>query len=237
MYSSANGSVWTLRCANQSGWINPFAAGVPEGTSWLQFQNIKGFGNYWSDDDENDHPYPYSGAGDFPTMTVHLDGAVWISGDEYIYLTNGGVADGDAQTVYITEAYFDIPYNGSDATAPTVHVDTIGTINSTSAVCNGDVTADGGATVTARGVCWGASANPDLTNHVDAAAGGTGTFTATATGLSASTHYHYRMYATNSAGTSYSADGSFDTGSSGATVSYAIITRSARRLTSTLMGG
>ena len=72
------------------------------------------------------------------------------------------------------------------------------------------MTSDGGATVTERGICIGASANPDIAGtHFAASAGGTGAFTAAMTGLTLGATYHYRTYGTNSAGTGYSSDGTF----------------------------
>ncbi|MEI6697216.1 MAG: hypothetical protein WCO13_14270 [Bacteroidota bacterium] len=82
-------------------------------------------------------------------------------------------------------------------------------ITATSAVSGGNVTSDGGATITARGVCYGTSASPDISGNVVTATGTTGTFTSTLSGLTANTTYHVRAYATNSVGTAYGADISF----------------------------
>jgi len=73
------------------------------------------------------------------------------------------------------------------------------------------VTADGGATVTARGVCWATTANPNLTNSYTSDGTGTGVFTSSITGLTANTPYHVRAYATNIAGTAYGSDLQFTT--------------------------
>src|SRR5690606_35028468 len=65
-----------------------------------------------------------------------------------------------------------------------------------------NVTDNGGATVSAEGVCWSLTANPTT---ADAKTTGSGNpFTVTATGLTASTVYNFRAYATNAKGTSYS---------------------------------
>lgn len=96
--------------------------------------------------------------------------------------------------------------------APTVTASAPTLVTATTATGNGNVTSDGAAAVTDRGICWGASADPDLSgSHSHADAGGTGAFTALITGLSAATTYHYRTFATNSVGTSYSADATFGT--------------------------
>lgn len=86
-------------------------------------------------------------------------------------------------------------------------------VTSTGATVGGNVTSDGGATVTARGICYSISPNPTMPCTSDGA--GTGSFTSSLTGLNPSTLYHYRAFATNSAGTSYGSDQSFTTGEPG----------------------
>lgn len=81
----------------------------------------------------------------------------------------------------------------------------------TTAECGGNITNDGGSTVTARGVCWSTTANPVITNSKTTDGGGSGTFTSSLTGLVPNTRYHVRAYATNSVGTSYGADKIFFT--------------------------
>jgi hypothetical protein len=94
---------------------------------------------------------------------------------------------------------------------PTVTTETTTATASTTASSGGNVTSDGGATVTARGVCWGTSANPTTANSKTTDGTGTGVFTSNITGLTANTTYHVRAYAINSAGTSYGSDVTFNT--------------------------
>lgn len=86
------------------------------------------------------------------------------------------------------------------AGSPTVETGTAG-VTETTATLNGNVTADGGATVTARGFVYGTSAS-NLSQNVQSGTG-TGSFTKALTGLTRSTTYYYKAYATNSAGTAY----------------------------------
>lgn len=74
-----------------------------------------------------------------------------------------------------------------------------------SAVSGGNVTNDGGASVTERGVVYDVSPNPTISNNKIMAGTGTGTgsFTATLTPLASQKTYYVRAYATNSYGTSY----------------------------------
>ena len=96
-------------------------------------------------------------------------------------------------------------------TVPTVVTNDVNGITAITAKGNGNVTADGGATVTERGICWGTSQNPNINgNHLSSSAG-TGYFAAELTGLAENTTYYVRAYATNSAGTAYGANKSFTT--------------------------
>lgn len=98
-----------------------------------------------------------------------------------------------------------------DATsAPTVTTQAASSISYTSAIGNGNVTSDGGATITERGIVWGTSTNPTTAGNKATSAGTTGAFTASLTGLSQGTHYYTRAYAINSVGTSYGANAEFD---------------------------
>lgn len=89
-------------------------------------------------------------------------------------------------------------------------------ITATGATGGGNVTSDGGAQVTARGVCWSTSANPTTAGSHTTDGAGTGSFTSDLTGLSAGTTYHVRAYATNTAGTGYGDDVQFATASGAA---------------------
>lgn len=94
---------------------------------------------------------------------------------------------------------------------PTVTTTAISSIASTTATSGGNVTDDGGATVTARGVCWSTSHNPTTSNSKTTNGTGIGSFTSSLTGLTAGTTYYVRAYATNSAGTEYGNEVSFTT--------------------------
>ncbi|MDD6582684.1 MAG: FISUMP domain-containing protein [Bacteroidales bacterium] len=94
---------------------------------------------------------------------------------------------------------------------PTVTTTTITDITSISATCGGNVTSDGGATVTARGVCWSTSQNPTISGSHTTDGTGTGIFTSSLTGLASNTTYYVRAYATNGTGTAYGTERIFTT--------------------------
>lgn len=94
---------------------------------------------------------------------------------------------------------------------PTVTTAAITNLSSTGASSGGNITYDGGAAVTARGICWSTSANPTLADNTTSDGTGIGEFTSAITGLTVSTTYHVRAYATNSVGTAYGNDIQFST--------------------------
>lgn len=100
---------------------------------------------------------------------------------------------------------------GTQPTTPMVTTITASQIGSTSAIAGGNVTSDGGATVTARGVCWGIATAPTTAGSKTTNGTGTGAFSSSITGLTKNTTYYYRAYATNSEGTVYGSEHTFKT--------------------------
>ena len=94
---------------------------------------------------------------------------------------------------------------------PTVTTSAVTNISYTTATCGGNVTADGGQSVTARGVCYSTSSNPTISGSKVASGSGTGSFSCNLTGLTAGKTYYVRAYATNSKGTAYGNQFTFTT--------------------------
>jgi len=86
---------------------------------------------------------------------------------------------------------------------PVLTTSSVSNILQTTATCGGNITSDGGATVTTRGVCWSTGQTPTITDSKTTDGTGAGSFTSDMTGLTANTTYYVRAYATNSAGTGY----------------------------------
>jgi hypothetical protein len=91
------------------------------------------------------------------------------------------------------------------AVLPTVTTTSVSSITAISAVSGGNVTSDGGATVTERGICWAMHNLPDITDFKMANGSGLGSYIGNLAGLIQLTPYYVRAYATNSAGTAYGA--------------------------------
>jgi FKBP-type peptidyl-prolyl cis-trans isomerase 2 len=92
-----------------------------------------------------------------------------------------------------------------------VTTSTVSSITQTTATCGGNVTDDGGAEVTGKGVCWNISENPTTSNSKTSDGTGIGTFTSNLTSLTPATKYYVRAYATNSEGTGYGSQVNFTT--------------------------
>jgi uncharacterized protein (TIGR02145 family) len=100
---------------------------------------------------------------------------------------------------------------GSQSLVPILSTTVVSNITQTTAASGGEIAFDGGAEVTARGVCWSTSADPTIDDSKTTDGTGAGSFTSSITGLTEGTTYYVRAYATNSAGTGYGNDEIFTT--------------------------
>ena len=121
------------------------------------------------------------------------------------YAVNGGkTAYSTNEVSFVAEKY--------TINAPTVTTSSATNITTSSATIGGNVTSDGGATVTERGVCYStSSSNPTTSNNKKSSGSGLGSFTVNLSNLSAGTKYYVRAYAINEIGTSYGPTISFTT--------------------------
>jgi hypothetical protein len=94
---------------------------------------------------------------------------------------------------------------------PTVVTSSATAVTATSAVCGGNVTADGGYAVIQRGVCYSTTPSPTTASPHTTDGSGTSSFVSNLTNLTPNTTYHYRAYAINATGTVYGEERSFVT--------------------------
>lgn len=133
-----------------------------------------------------------AGIGDFSSSITNL-----IPSNTYFvraYATNSvGTAYGN-ELSFITGAIV----------LPTVSTTAITNITTNSVVSGGNITADGGGTITVRGVVWSTTQNPTIALTTKTTDGtGLGNFASNVTTLAQNTTYYVKAYATNSAGTVY----------------------------------
>lgn len=139
--------------------------------------------------------------------------------------------DNKSSTVWLRWNYTEISGSGSrdgialdnvvisytTGSAPTVNITTAVTnITTTGASTGGNVSSNGGAALSAKGVVYSSTqSTPTLANSDETVITGTttGTFTTTLSGLTPGTLYYYRAYATNTPGTGYGPTLTFRTAS------------------------
>jgi hypothetical protein len=87
----------------------------------------------------------------------------------------------------------------------------VSNIKAFTATCGGNISGDGGETITARGICYSTNPDPDLSDNYTTDGAHSGTFISNMTGLAVGSTYYVRAYATNSNGTEYGNQVTFTT--------------------------
>lgn len=156
-------------------------------------------------------------------------GYYYYTGTGWLRLSDAGAAPGDMQ--YWNGKQWVIIPNGTNGQTltmcngvpswgpcptgillPVVSTGSVNNITGGAATGGGEVTSNGGALVTAKGVCYGTSVSPTLSdNVVTAPAAGPGTYSVSLVNLLPNTLYYARAFATNSIGTAYGFNTSFNT--------------------------
>lgn len=95
--------------------------------------------------------------------------------------------------------------------APLLIVSSVNDLTATTATSGGNITNDGGSTITLRGVCWSIAQNPTTASTKTTDGTGSGSFNSSITGLTPGTNYFLRAYAINAVGTGYSSQSTFTT--------------------------
>lgn len=183
-----------------------------------------------------------------PSSTIFKSGVIWSTSNSPLpdtslstKTTNGpagaGVFSGainasiaglTAGTTYFLRAYAatsgGLVYSNvlQFTTAPPV-VTTLTTnaatnVNSLSATSGGVIVIDGGAAITAKGVCWNTATNPTIANNLTTNGSGNAPYTSLLAILAPNTTYFARAYATNSIGTAYGNEITFTTPASSPTL-------------------
>jgi uncharacterized protein (TIGR02145 family) len=137
--------------------------------------------------------------------------------------TNDGIGVGSfssnltglsTNTIYYVRAYAvnnagtsygtQISFTTQPVGLPVISTTDASAVTTNSAITGGNISSDGGGSITARGVCWSTSQNPTIALSTKTTDGsGVGSFTSNITGLAPGTTYYLRAYAVNNAGTAY----------------------------------
>ena len=124
-----------------------------------------------------------------------------------IFCTNCGT-NGEMQ-IYSTNAWKNVLGNNTTTSFASLSTSAASDISYNTATAGGNITYSE-TSVSAKGVCWSTSHNPTTSNSKTTDGTGTGSFTSSITGLTANTTYYVRAYATNTAGTSYGSEVTFN---------------------------
>jgi hypothetical protein len=116
---------------------------------------------------------------------------------------------------------------------PAITTAAVSNIAASSALSGGTVTSDGGAAITAQGICWSTSPAPTTSSNYLVNTAGTSPFASSITGLAANTTYYVRAFATNSEGTSYGNEITFTTSQATAPTIPSLTTTAASAIGST----
>ncbi len=158
----------------------------------------------------SDITFPWSSSTDI-TATAPTTGTVYkYNGSAWAYVGGSTLGSYSTTLAAVTSSnasnYYTVAYP-----IATVTTTAVSNLDFTTATSGGNVTADGGFTVTERGIVYSTSSNPTISDSKITAGSGTGSFVSNLTGLTAGTTYHIRAYAINATATVYGSDVSFTT--------------------------
>jgi hypothetical protein len=94
---------------------------------------------------------------------------------------------------------------------PTVHTLDIADVTSTTAIVAGSISSDGGAEITAKGICWNVDPAPTVDNFMIVAGSGPAPYNCFLQELTPDTRYFVRAFAVNAAGVGYGEEMEFRT--------------------------
>lgn len=113
-----------------------------------------------------------------------------------------------------------ISFTTTSSTPPTLSTTSASGITASGANTGGNISSDGGASVTSRGVAYSTSSGPTTSNATVSSGSGTGSFSASLSSLSPGTTYYVRAYGINAAGTGYGNEISFTTAKLDQTITF-----------------
>jgi hypothetical protein len=145
----------------------------------------------------DDYRISAPGTGSFTTRptTLHISTLYFVR----TFATNA------AGTSYGEELSF------TTAGLPEVLTKSIHSVSTNSAVCVGEVTAENGSNVVARGILWGTSPNLTVLDDYVASGTGIGEFSITLSNLEPDSYYYVKTFARNDVGLSFGEELSFST--------------------------
>jgi len=162
----------------------------------------------------NGYQISLSPDGDY-TMTLNLDPTDFILPETTVYVRftpiETGIWPGLIVPLTVGGNSCDVSLSGNGVTTPAVETATVVFITTETASVNARILDDGFDPVSACGVCWNTTTEPDIADSHTDEGNQTGWFTSELTDLSPNTQYYVRSYAQNVAGLVYGNEVSFFT--------------------------
>lgn len=160
---------------------------------------------------------------------TQIDNGFWTNAwdwqDAQIKISNPGASFVFAVRYQVSEsaAYYylmdNIQIRADEITRPTVATSEATNISSGTALLHGQVSLDGGSSISQRGFYWSStSSSPDASDNVEIVSGTTGAYSFELTDLLPETSYYFRAFATNNKGTAVGEVRSLTTGEKEITV-------------------
>jgi hypothetical protein len=149
-----------------------------------------------------------SGTGSFSATLTGLASGITYYVRAYA-VNSGGTGYGNQVSFTTTGG------GGGTVVLPTVITGAVSGITATTAICGGNVTAEGSSSVIISGLVWNTTGSPTLSNSIAVLGAGSGSFSGTMTDLNPDTAYYVRAFATNAQGTAYGNEKNFYTTSTG----------------------
>lgn len=140
----------------------------------------------------------------------------FVLGDLMEYVGYATINDVEMESQHIQQIqnetqFFMFQFTEVQYQLPTLNTNSVSDVTDNSATSGGNVTSDGGAVVSHRGVCYSTNHNPTISDPRTTDGTGIGAFTSHLLGLSENTTYYVRAYASNSVGTAYGEEVYFTT--------------------------
>lgn len=150
------------------------------------------------------HSIDGQGLGAFSSLLTELE-------EGTLYYAKAYATTDSGDTFYGEEKSFMTESDGGSEGSVTVYTNEVTEISTTTAKCGGVVAANGNATITAKGVCWSITPNPNVSNSHTIEGQEMGAFTSSITDLSPNTTYYVRAYATSNCENIYGNEITFNT--------------------------
>jgi hypothetical protein len=152
-----------------------------------------------------------------PTSVVNKTGWTKIGWRTYYDYFNSAPPSGENDFVFGNVGSFEIVRLViTTSEVPQVTTSAVTNVGIYEATGNGNVTSDGGQTITERGIVINTTGNPTISDQKFTTGGTTGAFSVDMTNLISGKLYYARAFATNPVGTSYGGQVTFETLQGGA---------------------